>query len=305
MKKYLKKIIPTSKIHYLKRLLIHFPLERASSYNGKIVQRHSLSFKKGEKLCIFSHFDKDDIIDEYVVYYIKKLYEYGFDVVFVSTSEKLSIDEIYKIQIYCRDVLVKENIGYDFGAWQTGILYLNDELFKYDSLLLCNDSVYAPLCSFDEVFDKMQGQYDFWGLTDSFEIYHHLQSYFMVFNKKIINSKIFLDIWKTYKIYKLKRNIILQYEIGLSQKLIKSGYSIGSYCPFIQIDTSLFRNVSHFHWKELIEKFRCPVLKVELLRENPKDIDISKWKEVIEETFDYDIRLIENHLNRVKTDICY
>lgn len=299
MKKYIKRFIPLSLIKKVKKILIYMPFEKGDSFNGNILIQHNYLKKHHAKVAIFSHYDRDNIIDEYVINYLKSIFELGFDIVFISTAEQLSQNEIDKIKVYCRDVLVKENIGYDFGAWQTGITYLAEEIDKYDSLILCNDSVYAPLFSLNEMFIKMQGKYDFWGITDSYEIHHHLQSYFMVFNQNVVSSDTFKNIWKTYRVYKIKRNIILQYEIGLSQKLLINGYSMGAYCPYSELETTQVCNASHYYWRELIEQFRCPILKIELLRDNPQNIDISGWELI---HCDYEIKLIKKHLARVWDD---
>jgi len=300
LKKKLKQYVPIEWVNYAKRYLIYFPFEVASKENGKTIHHFHFNKREKESICIFSHFDKENMIDDYVVYYLHRLLEQGFDIVFVSTSEKLTMQEVEKISPYCCDVIVKENIGYDFGAWQTGICYLDDELDSYQSLLLCNDSVYAPLYPLDEMFENMQGKYDFWGITDSHEIYHHLQSYFMVFDQKVFRKKLFKDIWQKYKIYHIKRNIILQYEIGISRKLLGAGFTMGAYCPFSKLGARKMKNASHYHWKELIEKHRCPILKVELLRDNPRKIDIYDWDLVIKACCDYDTDLIKNHLDRVQ-----
>lgn len=43
------------------------------------------------------------------------------DIVFVSTSENLLEQELSKITGLCRNIIVKNNVGYDFGAWKTGL----------------------------------------------------------------------------------------------------------------------------------------------------------------------------------------
>ena len=48
---------------------------------------------------IFSHFDGDDIIDEYVIYYLEKLVEEKFDIVFVSTCEQMNLNELKKLML--------------------------------------------------------------------------------------------------------------------------------------------------------------------------------------------------------------
>ncbi len=301
IKKFLQKIIPWGVVNYIKRYLIYIPFEKGSNYNGKILQEFSFKNSLKDNICIFSHYDKDGIIDNYVINYIKSIFEQKFDIVFVSTSENLSIDEIAKIKEYCRNVIVKENVGYDFGSWATGIMHIDKELNIYKSLLLCNDSVYAPLFPLNEMFNKMKDRYDFWGMTDSYEVHHHLQSYFMVFDRKVFLTDLFKNIWQSYKVYKIKRNIILHYEIGLSQKLIKNGFLMGIYCRYTELNLLKIRNSSHYNWKKLIDQFRCPMIKVELLRDNPKNIDIDNWKEIICSKTIYSVELIKNHLKRVRS----
>ena len=41
---------------------------------------------------------------------------------------------------------------------------------------------------------------DFWGITDSSEINYHLQSYFLVFKKNVIQSNTFKIFWDGVKI---------------------------------------------------------------------------------------------------------
>jgi rhamnosyltransferase len=58
-------------------------------------------------------------------------------------------------------------------------------------------------------------------------------------------------------------------------------------------------NVSHFHWKELLLEERMPFLKIELLRDNPMNIDIADYQQVINDVSNYDCDLIRNHLARI------
>ncbi len=299
MKKVLKKIIPLSFINRVKSYLAYIPFEKGSLDNGVILSQYHYHDRKEKNLCLFSHFDKYNCIDAYVLVYLEGLLEQGYDIVFISTAENLAPSEVKKVSTLCRDVIIKENKGYDFGAWQTALTYLADELNRYDSLLLCNDSVYAPLFDLNEMFSKMHGHYHFWGITDSYEVSHHIQSYFMVFSKEVIHSRVFEQIWENYKVYKNKRNIILQYEIGISRKLLKEGFSMGAYCPFVSLQSTMVCNATHYHWDELIEKFNCPILKIELLRDNPQNLDIANWKSILDKTT-YDVSQITNHLSRIK-----
>ena len=75
----------------------------------------------------------------------------------------------------------RQNEGYDFGAWAHVARDVN--LARTRSLSLINDSVIGPLneASFSTVFYRIRASSaQLIGLTDSFEITHHLQSYFLV-----------------------------------------------------------------------------------------------------------------------------
>ena len=163
--------------------------EKGSTFNGNIVYKTNFISNGGDKICIFSHFDKDNKVDNYVVAYLRELKTNQCDIVFVSTAEGLDKNELSKISSLCSQIIIKENIGYDFGSWSHGINECNDILNKYNKLIICNDSVYAPLFKFDTMFDKMNlSNLDAWSITDSHEISYHMQSYFIVFNKKIVNN---------------------------------------------------------------------------------------------------------------------
>ncbi len=297
LKELILTLIPWKIVNFVKRLLIYFPFEKGSNFNGET----SLHFRfianenNAHSVCVFSHYDAKHRIEGHIVHYIESIYNEGFDIIFVSTSLYLPTSQVNKISKFCRHVLVKENIGYDFGAWKTGLECLGTSLNHYRSLLLCNDSVYGPLYSLSEMFSTMNNRYDFWGVTDSLEVTHHLQSYFMVFSKKAICDPAFKNFWKSYKIYKIKRNIVLQNEIGLSKKLKNRGYTQGAYCNYADLKISRPRNSSHYYWRDLITQYRVPFIKVELLKKNPKQINTKDWEYVLEQHTRYNVELIKQH----------
>lgn len=272
--------------------------EKGSAFNGHILHKTIFKSHHGKRLCIFSHFDRYGIVDEYVLYYLQALKENECDIIFVSTAPQLNADELKKLDSLCSQIIVKENIGYDFGAWCTGLKESSELLEHYDELIICNDSVYAPLYELSSVFTKMENaSYDAWSITDSHEVCYHMQSYFLVFNKAIMNNQQFWKFWDNYLVYKNKRNIIEKYEIGLSKFLMKCGYKIGAYCPSKEVTDKII-NVTHEYWKELIIDHQCPTLKIELLRDNPLNVDLTDMKSIMSTT-SYPFDLIENHLSRM------
>ena len=273
--------------------------EHGDKNYGKILYHTPFVSKNRDKLCFFSHYDKDGIIDPYVIYYLEKLLSLGCDIVFVSTATIITKDEIKKIKDICAQVIVKENIGYDFGSWKTALVMSEPLLANYEKLLLCNDSVYAPVYDLQSVFLQMQDRdLDAWGITESRDMGYHLQSYFLVFDKKVFQDAKFLNFWGNYTTYKYKRNVIEYYEVGLSRFMIDNGYKLAAYCPMDEYMSDTY-NMSHLSWKTLITEKRSPFIKIELFRDNPMMIDLSEAKDIIAHETDYSIELIHNHLKRV------
>jgi hypothetical protein len=51
----------------------------------------------------------------------------------------------------------------------------------------------------------------------------------------------------------------------------------------------------------LVERCHCPFIKIELLRDNPSQIDdVFLWEHTVGENSSFDTALIEKHLKRVK-----
>ncbi len=267
------------------------------------------------KLCVFSHFDRDGKVDDYVIHYVAQLGRLGFGVIFVSTAGDLDDEGLSRLQPLCRKIVVRDNVGYDFGSWKTG-LELAGDLDGVETLVLANDSVYGPVHDLAPVFATMRERgLDVWGITDSWQLRYHLQSYFMVFGKAALQSPAFRNFWKNLPAFCFKRVLIWHCEVGLSQGLMKAGLALGALCEYGQMrsehrarvleteDRSFTAgplNSSHSLWKLLLSDYDCPFLKVGLLRDNPENqTDLHQWQQVLAETSDYDPGLIRRHLSRM------
>ncbi|MCK5538602.1 MAG: hypothetical protein KAI79_17385, partial [Bacteroidales bacterium] len=253
----------------------------------EILLAKSIKEKSQNKICIFNHFDADNEIKEDVIYYIQALAKFT-DIIFVSTAEGLSKESLKSIEMYCKDIIVKRNIGYDFGAWKTGLNYLGAKLNDYKHLILCNDSVYGPLFDLEPIFEKMQDN-DVWSMTDNHEIDYHLQSYFMVYNKKAFSHEIFKTFWEDLKIYPNKQILIENNEIGFSKKIMQSALTYGSY---YSCRDKRYINVLHYYWEDLITEHQFPFIKKELVKRNPLSLDIKYLPQVVSKLSQYNISII-------------
>jgi len=183
-----------------------------------------------KRLCLFAHFDKDDIVDEYVLFYLRDIRKVADRVVFVSTSS-LNAETISRLENICDSVIIRKNEGYDFASWQTALKL--ETLKDFDELILCNDSVYGPLLPLERVFGAMRAEScDFWGITSSYDIAYHIQSYFLVFKKTVLDSGVFQKFWEGTNIPQSKKQVIKLCEIGLSQTLFGAGFKASTYARY-------------------------------------------------------------------------
>ena len=299
IKYIIRKLLPFGKIIYIFNFFKD--IEKPKKFNFNITNLIENGKKNKNNLCIFSHFDPDDIIDEYVINYLESINNLEFDIIFVSTSEKLDNIEINKIKFLCKKIIIKKNNGYDFGSWVVGLDSIRNNISLYDNLIICNDSVYAPLFNLADIFSKMNKRNcDFWGITDSYQHSYHLQSYFIFFKKTLFSSKFFWNFWDNYKLYNKKRNIIKNYEVNLTKYFISNGFKSDVLCPTIDFPDYAKVNTTHNNWKALITKYKCPIIKIELLKKNPLNINIDDAETMIKNENYYNFDLIKNHLNRFK-----
>lgn len=190
---------------------------------------------KMKRLAIFAGYDRDSIIDDYVIYYLKELKKVA-DIIFVCDTE-FSNNELSKIDELTIFQICKKHNGYDFGSYKRGYLWAKEQgiLESYDSLIFCNDSVYGPFRPFQEIFDEMEAKEntDFWGIfyheqdgtAPGKEDKRYMQSYFCVYKKHVFTSNAFNSFILEIQQLNPKRDYIIRYEIGLTQTLLGSGFT--------------------------------------------------------------------------------
>lgn len=202
-------------------------------------------------MCLFAGYCKNGIIEDYVVYYLKSLSK--FCEIHFLADNNLPQQELSKIRSFVKTASAFRHQKYDFGSWQELINTLGwNYIEQFDSLIFANDSCYAPVFPFENMFKIMEhSNADFWGATVNTMVkLHHLQSYFIVFNKKIINETAFRHFMNKVKQEKTQTDIINKYEIRLTRLLKGIGYNYASFVDKNLVATSfylkLFINKSPF-----------------------------------------------------------
>ena len=248
-----------------------------------------------DQLCLFAHYDPHGRLAPYTRHYLEALRALGVDIVLISTN--LGEAGIRSALEICHEVIVRPNRGHDFGSWKVGLKCYGRPLRTgpWQRLILANDSVFAPLFPLEEMFVAMSARgMDFWGVTDSYEVAWHLQSYFLVFESTALRHHAFWRFWRRCRHFDDKWTLITTCEVGLSQHLVEFGLHGAAYCSADRLVNGEPVNMTLAKWEALLEN-RCPMLKVMLLRDNPFGVDLSGWRERLAAT-GYNLALIDDYL---------
>jgi lipopolysaccharide biosynthesis protein len=254
-----------------------------------------------KRLWLFAHFNPFNEISEHVILALHKYREFGGTIAFSSTS-MLDGSARDKLAGIVDHIFVRPNVGLDFSSWKYALDQLGD-ITQYDEIIIVNDSIVGPLFSLNRALVNYNPQLDrVFGMTISNELNRHIQSYFIIFNMKILPKNIFDSFWDKVVPLESKQEIINKYEIGLSVFLIEQGIALKSAYDmnnkinnmnFIQIlghlqfhnnwlNLSRFKriidghirrlgNPTHFQWKEILNH-GVPYIKIELLLSNPQKL---------------------------------
>jgi hypothetical protein len=189
-----------------------------------------------KRLAIFAHFDKQNIIDPYVISYLEELKKYC-EIIFVSDGNVIK-QEINKIRNLCVDFLAENHGEYDFGSYKRGFHLIKnkypEKLREIDELLFVNDSCYL-VGSLNKVFADMSAyeDCDAWSLGDDYENLrnknYYIQTYFIALRKSIFQENFFDQFIKNISPLKSKDELVYHYEIGLSKLLKNHNKKLFSY----------------------------------------------------------------------------
>lgn len=290
----------------------------------------------GPRVAIVVHWDRRGRLSEPVRHYLAALRTAGLSIVLVSNAGKLTADAWDAARASADVVLVRRNIGYDFGAMREALEACALPRLDTEMVLIVNDSLYGPLAPLDEALGRIDfAEADFWGATESWQRRYHLQSFFLAAGRAALDSRAWKRFWSGVRPIRSKSWVIRHYEVGLTGALLAGGLRCAAIWPYRGlaggIDLSLLEgeetkdpviasrrihtnrirlatagrqplNPTADLWRQLLSQ-RFPFIKRELLVKNPTGIeDVSDWRDVVAETFGSDVGFIERDLQRALRD---
>lgn len=186
---------------------------------------------RNKRIAIYASYSKNNRIADYVIYYLKALHKVVDGIVFVSDND-LEKGETDKLAGIVSKAICHRHGMYDFGSYRIGYFWALEHhlLEDADELIFANDSCYGPVFPFENVFDGMaKKNCDFWGLTDSYETEHHLQSFFLVFKRQVFTSKTFHNFVSSFIRQESFWDYVYLYEREFTVLLEGSGFRSSVY----------------------------------------------------------------------------
>lgn len=274
------------RIRLLLSTMIEFVTRGNSTVRSQWVRRPE-SFDGGE-LCIFVSYAPRGVVPPYSLFHARAWADAGFRVIIVMNTNEVDSDLRMADFDFASGVLIRENRGYDFGAWATALHQLPD-IKRVSLLALVNDSMFGPMDSFGALLQRVRATHaDVIGMTENMEFGRHLQSFLIFFKARALNSQVFWTFWR--RVRAGGRFIaIYRYEIRQLKILERAGLRCAALFP-----ASDCRNPTLTRWRSLIDE-GFPYVKVGLLRDNPFDADVRGWQTVLED-HGYDPALVVQQL---------
>lgn len=244
------------------------------------------------KICLLAGFDKNNKIQDYVVFLVQELSKIS-DVYYFADSN-IPKNELLKIKAYTKYAESSLHHGKYFGSWQYLMHYIGwKTLETYDEMIICNDSIYGPMTNIKDIFDYMELRgYDFWGLTENYHSNYHLDSYFMVFNQDIIKNCKFQEFWKNITPEAGNNS----YEAILTPFLTEHGFVGNSYIKNYKKEDQLAYPL------HLLKYNKMPFIRVKSLKTPETNLKepVFYIDSRIKNKTGYDISLIRKHLSSEK-----
>lgn len=172
------------------------------------LQRKENNYLNPKRQLIYVIYEDQPALQTYKKLFLASLAPLCQEVLIV-VNGRLDSADIQELENY-GEVYCRENSGYDTAAFRAGLLKLGRErLEAWDQLLLVNDTNIGPFADFEKTFKKMAAKrLDFWGISYGEEqpditgvnpygyIPLHLQSYFLVIEKSLLQSDSFWQYWQ-------------------------------------------------------------------------------------------------------------
>lgn len=280
--------------------------------------------KELSRLGIFVFYDRDGVVDRYVIRLLTALRP-NFEKLVIISNIPLKDREANLLGAHCDALFMRENKGLDAAAFRQGMISCCgwEELERYDEVVLINDTFFGPVHSFDKMFGEMADRdLDFWGMSAGYcqpdgwkwsmygYIPDHIQTFFVAFRRNMVKSKAFQDYWNQYDENLVTfQEVVTRHEIIMTKHFEDLGFRWDVYAeagPYrSDVRTENF-NMYFYHAAGMMRDMKFPVLKKKLLCKDVTETfymcdleDAAEAMEYIRKHSDYDTAMIWENILRL------
>lgn len=264
-----------------------------------------------KRIGIFQLYNEFGIVEEYIEVLLQSLQSVLLKIIIVYNGD-LKRNEVQKLLKYSNYIYERDNIGYDGGAYKDVFLKFHKEDWKqWDEVVLFNCTFYGPLFPWEKVFRRMlEEKVDFWGLSrhhgkaqirENGDLApEHLQSFFLVIEKKILESPHFLEFWEKLEYPQNYYEAIERFELGFTTFFKEKGYNYTSWLDVQGANSCIEEGVDPcgIYAYELVSNYNFPIIKYKAISIINFD-QTKKVMEYVESSTNYDVKLIEKHIRNM------
>ncbi len=238
----------------------------------------------GKEVCLFVTHCPLGAPLEYTLTYVEALKRAGLLLIVCLVAEDLTIPVADPIMDLADGVLIRENGGYDFGAW-ADMLRCFPQSWDAERLYFVNDSILGPFQSLDPIISSIRDRNaGFFVLSEvTLSNSYHAQSFFFGWNKQNLKSIKLIKYWDDVINFSDKGQVIFNYEFTIAQlsQHLPDGsqhvaFGFQEIFGVAHSEISLF-NATHSGWKRLL-LVGFPFVKTDLLRDGVLHIDTNGWE---------------------------
>lgn len=275
--------------------------------------------KKVKRLIAYFIYDKQGIVDDYIIYMLRALKEHSSEIAVV-VNGKLTSESREKLNQVTPVVMVRENKGLDVWAYKTVLDYYGwDKLVTYDEVIMMNFTIMGPVYPLSEMFESMSARdLDFWGIT----MYHkyekgdpfgtiecgyipdHIQSHFIAVRTPMLKSIEFQSYWNNMQEIKDYRDAVGCHEAMFTKRFSEKGFKWDVYAD---MGDGYNNHPILCATREMLEEKRCPIFKRRSFMQDYSNIihdtvgqEAIEAYDFIDKHTDYDVNLIWDNILRLE-----
>lgn len=232
----------------------------------------------GDVALFVSHVDRP-ALKPHVVRHVQRLLAAGIHVLLILNTdlpaEQIAVDADLLGRL--DGLWVRENLGFDFGAW-AHVLQACGDTTPWSRIFLVNDSIVGPLDdkAFATLVERVRAsRADLVGLTEGLAPKRHLQSYFLVLQRRALQSAALRALFARMRNWPTKGQVIDVCERRLTAIAEADGLTCEALFPNLSGDP-LASDDTSLRWAELVES-GFPFLKSRVIAARAADPRVREW----------------------------